>query len=172
MKKGVAAALCGMCLLLFCACDGPSVPDSPPNLPEKFSGDAAVSIEDYTMLAHVQYALEYLEVTFQSPEVLQKMKMTFTGDECSVSYDKLSLNLDVSALPKSAFGRLILQTMRQCAAKSDISVSRTENGWLYTGKAVGGSFEALQDPSSGAITRITCPEWKTTIEFSDIQVGG
>lgn len=167
--KRLLSLLCGVCLIFFCACGQQADSDSPPDLPERFSGDAAVSIGDYTMLSHVQYAPEYLEVTFQSPEVLTKMKMTYTGDECSIAYDNLSLNLDLSDLPQAAFGRVIIQTMRKCAAKSDITVSRTEDGWMYTGETALGSFEVLQNPSSGALTRISCPGIQATIEFSNIQ---
>ncbi|MFR8011614.1 MAG: hypothetical protein ACLU8W_07650 [Clostridia bacterium] len=168
MKK-LLSILCGMCLILFCACGQSKISDSPPGLPEKFSGDAAVSIGDYTMLSHIQYAPEYLEVTFQSPEALSKMKMTYTGDVCSIAYDNLSLNLDVSDLPQAAFGRVIVQTMRQCISGADMTVNRTESGWIYTGSSAIGDFEALQDPSTGALTRISCPEIQATIEFSNIQ---
>lgn len=170
MKKVFSALLCGMCALFLCACGGPGASDSPPNLPEKFSGDAAVSIGDYTLLSHVLYAPEYLEVTFQSPEALRKMKMTCSGESCSIAYDDLSLNLDTSDFPQSAFGKIIVQAIRQCAAKADINVSRTETGWLYTGTVGGGSFEALQDASTGALTRIRCPDMKVAIDFSNIEV--
>lgn len=168
MKK-ILSVVCGLCLVLFCACSRSAEGETPPDLPDHFSGDAAVSIGDYTMLSHIQYAPEHLEVTFQSPEALSKMKMTYTGDVCSIAYDNLSLNLDVSDLPQAAFGRVIVQTMRQCVAGMDITVSRTERGWLYTGSSAIGDFEALQDPSTGALTRINCPEIQATIEFSDIQ---
>lgn len=168
MKKFLSV-LCGACLILFCACGQQTVVDSPPHLPERFSGDAAVSIGDYTMLSHIQYATEYLEVTFQSPEALSKMKMTYTGDACSIAYDNLSLNLDVSDLPQAAFGRVIVQTMRQCISGADITITRTQDGWLYTGSSAVGSFEVLQDPATGALTRICCPEIQATIEFSNIQ---
>lgn len=171
MKKIIPAVLCGLCILLLSACGGQGSSDSPPGLPEKFSGDAAVSIGDYTLLSHVQYAPEYLKVTFQSPEALRKMEMTYTGDACSISYDSLSLNLDVSDLPQATFGRVILQTLRQCAAKADITTSRTESGWLYTGSVGDGRFEVLQDPSTGALTRISCPDIQVTIDFSNIQTG-
>lgn len=172
MKKVLSALICGVCLLLLCACGGGDDAGTPPDFPEKFSGDAAVSIGDYTLLSHVQYAPEYLEVTFQSPEALRKMKMTYSGDVCSVTYDDLSLSLDASDFPQSSFGKIILHAMRQCAAKADITVSRTENGWLYTGTVGEGSFEALQDASTGAITRISCPELEVTITFSDVQTQG
>lgn len=168
MKKFLSV-LCGMCLILFCACGQTADGDSPPDLPEQFSGDAAVSIGDYTMLSHVKYAPEYLEVTFQSPEALSKMKMTYTGDACSIAYDDLSLSLDVSDFPQAAFGRVIVQTMRQCIAGADITINRTESGWLYTGSSAFGDFEVLQDPSTGALTRISCPKLQTTIEFSNIR---
>ena len=171
MRKAISTVMCGLLILLLCACGQPGATSSPPDFPEEFHADAAVSVGDYTILSHVQYAPDYLELAFQSPAVLQKLKMTYNGDACSVSYDNLSVNLDVSRFPEAAFGRVIVQAMRKCVSRAEITTEFTGTEWLYRGKVGAGDFELTQDPNTGAIRRISCEELGLTISFSNIQTG-
>ncbi len=169
MKRMLPAVLCGVLILCLCACGKGGTPGHPPSFPERFSADAAVRIGEYTILSHVRWAQDDMAVTFQSPEALQKLTLTISGGTCSVAYDGLSLNLDVGSIPQASFARLIDQAMIRCVSGADVETSFTGTEWVYRGETGIGAFELAQDPDSGALKRVSCPDAELTIDFSNIQ---
>ncbi len=169
MRRIVPAVLCGTLLLFLCACGKGGAPSTPPAFPERFSADAAVCMGEYTILSHIDYAPDDMELTFQSPEALKKLTLKCAGGTCSVAYDGLSLNLDIGKLPQAAFARVIDQAMIQCLSGAGVTTEFTGIEWIYKGETGLGAFELAQDPDTGALLRISCPDDELTIDFSNIQ---
>lgn len=172
LKKGICILLAGVlaCLFVSCAKTGSPQQEKPPELPSAFSADMTVAFGTYEILSKVDFAPEHVEIKFQKPDALKKMSMTYDGEAYALKYEGLSITVDARAFPETAFSVIMVQALRKGVDQDSLTVTKTQEGWLYKGMTNSGEFELIQDAQTGMLRVLRAPSLKLAIAFDNVKV--
>lgn len=144
---------------------------TPPPMPEMFSANVEAVYDTTTVKARiVQKAFEEFSVNILSPEILTPLTVNFKNGVCSINYDGLEFNSDLSRFPQTEFGQLLFRAISDIKADIDISKTYSEGIWTYSGSTERGTFILTRDAESGAFIEFEIEGASLHIVFSDFTI--
>lgn len=156
-------------ILLLAGCNSlPVPPDSPPLPPVAFTADAAVTYGEYEMTANfTQNSYESFKLKMLTPSALEPLAITFEGGVCSVTYDDLKFETDLTRFPQTAFGTVLIDTLKSIAADAEVTKSYSDGVWTYSGTTDAGDFILTQSNDTGAWLTLDIESAQLKIVFSN-----
>lgn len=103
-------------------------------------------------------------ITFESPESLQDMKMTFYPDKVAFQFRDMTFDFVPDSLPGQAAAELVLAALNAALAEEGITIEQKDGQLLVTGKIDEGAFTLVLDAKSGNILKLTIPEKELELE--------
>jgi len=155
-------ALASLVFLVSC---GPSVP---PPMPVQLAAEAQVRFGESRFTAQV--AQEHpgaLMLEFTAPEELQGMRLSLQGDNASLRYGELDVELPANALPAANAAALLNHVLLRLAQPGAEGFTRVRGGgWTLKGTANGLHYQANIN-AEGVLTQIEAPSAALEIKLYD-----
>lgn len=172
IKRFAVSALIFM--LIFCGCQAKEVgkKDYPAPMPERFEASAELTVGDFKALAHVvREGFGAVTVDFSEPSVLSPLTVTAEKGKLNFKYNNISFSIDDGRFPESLYLNELLSVFDKIVDLDSIRVSKTDEGWLYSGEISGKKFEMLQSRETGLPQRLSLPELSVTLTLSNVTLG-
>ena len=109
-------------------------------------------------------------VTFEAPDSLRDMKMTFFTDRVTFSYKDLSFDFVPDSVPGKAASKLVVDAVNAALADEGVKVERQEGRLLVSGQLDGGEFLLTVDAESGNILKLSIPESELELEILNFKI--
>ena len=134
-----------------------------------FECDVSLTYRDMDVKGHLtRLTAGTLVMDITEPQTLEGMSMKWDGQTISVNMYGLSFGVDPEAIPETALGKSILDSLDGVTADGERIV--TDEGVLTKGNAAGGEFTFVSDPETGNLLSLTIPSVNLTATFSNFQV--
>ncbi len=156
-------------LLLAAGCEKTkkekTLPPVPPNM---FSSNLEITFADTTMTAKIaKKSADEFEIQMLSPEIMESLALTYKGGICTVTYDGLRFETDLSRFPQSEFGALLTQALFDISQDIDIQKTYSNGIWTYKGNGERGVFVLTQSAETGAWLELSIEGAKLRVIFKD-----
>lgn len=138
----LAAVLCAA--LITCSCGKDRQSAKPETIPEDFSKSAEITLDDNVYCADFRRGgSDIWECEFTSPETIEGLKITCSGDLCTLDFKELSYTLDRADVPQYSVVSLVTKTLETLISGKELSC--TESGGTVTERGVvnGEDFTAV-----------------------------
>lgn len=138
----LAAVLCSVAMM--CSCGESRRAVKPETIPENFSKSAEITFDDNTYCANFRRGgSDIWECEFTSPETIEGLKITCSGELCTLNFNELSYSLDRANVPQYSVVTLMIKTLETLISGKELSC--TENGDIITerGLVSGEDFTAV-----------------------------
>lgn len=143
----------------------------PPAAPKAFQTNILVSFHEKVLEAdYAQQSLGHGSFTITSPETLTGIQLMMDGTKCTVQYKGMAFEADLSKLPESAFGGIVMEALGKKLDGAEISRAYKDGKWRYEGNAQAGDFLLVQDAETGCYEFLTIPVIDLRVEFRDFQI--
>ncbi len=163
LRKILLAAV--LCAALFtCSCGKSRTSAKPEEIPEDFSKSAEITLDDNVYCADFRRGGDNVwECEFTSPETIEGLKITCSGDLCTLDFKDLSYTLDRADVPQYSVVTLVTKTIETLISGKDLSC--TENNGTVTERGIvsGEDFTAII--KKGELSEITVAQ-NFRVEFS------
>ncbi len=171
MKKAfwIFAALM---LLLAAGCEKQEQKEStPPPPPTAFTAKLDVAFNGTAMTAELkQISAEEYEIQILTPEILNSLNLRYTDGICTVTYDGLKFETDLSRFPQAEFGALLTQTLTDVIQGINIQKTYSDGTWTYHGTGERGSFALTANGETGAWLSLSIDGAELKADFSEFTV--
>ncbi|MDO4944609.1 MAG: hypothetical protein Q4E74_05330 [Ruminococcus sp.] len=158
----LAAVLCAA--LLTCSCGGDRQSVKPEAIPEDFSKSAEITLDDNTYCADLRRGGDDIwECEFTSPETIEGLKITCSGDLCTLDFKELSYTLDRADVPQYSVVALVTKTVENLISGKELSCTESNGTVTERGIVNGEDFTAVI--KKGELTEITVAQ-NFTVKFS------
>lgn len=145
--------------------------DEAPPSPPSFTANLKVTYGDAEMTAAVERkSKDDFKVKMLSPEIMTPLELTYSSGICTVTYDGLKFETDLSRFPQAAFGALLVQTFEEIEQGIDIEKTYSDGIWTYRGTGERGVFILTQDAETGAWLELEIEGAPLHVEFSDFVI--
>lgn len=107
------------------------------------------------------------QITFTSPQLLNGMDFSFSGEDVTLSYHGLSYQFGEDALPAQSVASSISSAMDLLANTSALNITALSGDLLLTGETQLGEFYLTVNDESGAVIALEVPRIHLKAEFSE-----
>lgn len=155
--KRAFSILAALIFLLAAGCEKQRIDKTtPPSAPTSFTADLNVTFGDTAMTARLtQASPDSFEIQILSPEILSSLALAYANGTCTVTYDGLKFETDLTRFPQAEFGALVTQTLSDIAQDMNIQKTYSDGVWTYKGAGERGSFSLTQNGETGAWLELT-----------------
>ncbi len=173
MRGNRPRRLCGLlaaAMLILSGCTGRQTEEklteqAQETLQKSYQTTAKVTYQDLeAVMVIYKEPANCAQVTFESPESLRDMKMTFYTDRVKLSYQELEFDFVPDSLPGNAAAQLILTALNNALKDEGVSVKQEGEALVVSGSTDEGEFYLLIDRENGNILRLSIPEKELTME--------
>lgn len=142
-----------LALAMLCGCT-PQVKKQPVIL-TSFSCPAVVQFGDLKFECVITRE-DTSEVTIEitAPEELSGMKIESVGEELRTYYKDMEYSMSPEQMGSCSFAMTLISVLNALTRTNDLSVSRSDNGFVYKGECPQGKFMLYQNPDD-TYNRIT-----------------
>ncbi len=170
--KRAFSILAALIFLLAAGCEKQRIDETtPPAAPNAFTANLNVTFGETAMTARLtQKSAEEFEIQMLSPEIMESLALAYSGGICTVTYDGLKFETDLSRFPQAEFGALVTQTLADIAQDMNIQKTYSEGIWTYKGTLERGTFALTQSAETGAWLELTVDGADLHVVFSDIVI--
>ncbi len=143
---------------------------APPPPPESYTAKLEAVCGEITVTAEfTQNSYGDWVVKLLTPEILNKMIITYKDGVCKINYDGLEFCSDSTRFPQTEFGQLLTQALSDI--KSDIEITKTysEGIWSYSGSSERGVFIMTRDAETGEWLEFEIEGAPLHVVFSDFK---
>ena len=173
MKK-LSALILAFVLLIFAGCsktENPKKEDEAPVVPTAYSADLYITYKNKVIEGkYTQKALGNSEIKFTSPRALNGVMIKYEGTKCTFGYAGLSLSTDLSKIPETNLGKMMIESMQSAAQDSTITKAKKDGKWIYTGENSGHEFTITQDAKTGFFEVFEMAEYELKAELRNFTV--
>ncbi len=151
MKKAFSF-FAAIVLLLAAGCEKQTQKDlTPPPAPTAFTANLDVTFGNTEMTAKItQKSAEEYEIQILTPEILNSLMLRYADGICTVTYDGLKFETDLSRFPQAEFGALLTQTLTDVIQDINVQKTYSDGIWTYHGTGERGSFSLTASGETGA----------------------
>lgn len=173
--KRIIALLLTLAVLAFAGCsktqDNKNNEEQAPVVPTAYSADLYITYKTKTIEGkYIQKALGNSEIKFTAPRSLNGVSIKYEGTKCTFGYAGLSLSTDLSKIPETNIGKLMIESMQSAAQDSSITKAKEDNKWIYSGQTSGHEFIITQDAKTGFFESFEMPEYDFKAELRNFTV--
>lgn len=170
--KRAFSIFAALIFLLAAGCEKQKAEETtPPAAPTAFTSNLNVTFGDTEMTAKLtQKSAEEFEVQMLSPEIMESLALAYKGGICTVTYDGLKFETDLSRFPQAEFGALVTQTLSDIAQDINIQKTYSEGIWTYKGTGERGTFALTQNAETGAWLELTVDGANLHVIFNDFML--
>lgn len=167
--KRAFSILAAFVFLLAAGCEKQRIDETtPPAAPTAFTANLNVTFGDTEMTAKLtQNSPDSFEIQMLSPEIMESLALTYANGACTVTYDGLKFETDLSRFPQAEFGALVTQTLSDIAQDMNIQKTYSEGIWTYKGTGERGGFSLTQSGETGAWLELTVDGADLRVVFND-----
>ena len=171
MKRLIALILSAM-LLLLAGCSDKTAKEpekeTTPVVPSSYSADLHINFNDKIIEGkYIQQSLGNIEIKFTSPRAIKGVSIKYEGTECTFGYAGLTLSTDLSKLPETNVGKMMIESFKKASGDSAITKEKVEDKWIYKGTNNEKEFTITQDAKTGFFEKIEMPFYKFTAELTN-----
>ncbi|MBO5230428.1 MAG: hypothetical protein J6B52_03290 [Clostridia bacterium] len=168
--KRAFSILAALIFLLAAGCEKQGINETaPPAAPTAFTANLNVTFGDTEMTAKLtQNSPDSFEIQILSPEILSSLALAYANGTCTVTYDGLKFETDLTRFPQAEFGALVTQTLADIAQDMNIQKTYSEGVWTYKGAGERGTFSLTQSAETGAWLELTVDGADLHVVFSDV----
>lgn len=143
---------------------------TPPPPPESYTATLEAVCGELTMTAEfVQNSYGDWTVKMLTPEILNKLIVTYKDGVCKINYDGLEFGSDFTRFPQTEFGQLLTQAITDIKADIEITKTYSEGVWSYSGSSERGVFTMTQNAETGEWLELEIEGAPLHIVFSDFK---
>lgn len=170
--KRAFSILAALIFLLAAGCEKQRIDETaPPAAPTAFTANLNVTFGDTAMTAKItQNSPDNFEIQMLSPEIMESLALTYSSGVCTVTYDGLKFETDLSRFPQAEFGALVTQTLSDIAQDINIQKTYSEGIWTYRGTGERGTFTLTQSGETGAWLELAVDGADLHVVFNDIVI--
>ncbi|WP_308754327.1 hypothetical protein [uncultured Anaerotruncus sp.] len=129
------------------------------NLSQSFQTTARVRYGELeTEMTIYKKPMNCAVVTFQSPESIRDIKMTFFTDKVTVQYGDLSFDFTPDSVPGKAASKMILSALNAALNDQGVRFEEREGKLVVTGAIEEGEFSLVIDGENGNILKLSIPQ--------------
>ncbi len=167
--KRAFSILAAFIFLLAAGCEKQRIDEtSPPPAPTAFTANLNVTFGDTAMTAKLtQSAPDNFEIQILSPEILNSLALAYANGACTVTYDGLKFETDLTRFPQAEFGALVTQTLSDVAQDMNVQKTYSEGVWTYKGAGERGTFSLTQSGETGAWLELAVDGADLHVVFDD-----
>ncbi len=172
MKKALSVTVAVIIFIFTAAgCEKQIIGEkTPPPLPESFSANVEAVYENTSIIAlFKQKSADEFSVRILSPDILTPLTVEFKSGICTVNYDGLEFNSDLSRFPQTEFGKLLIHAISDIKVDIDISKTYSDGIWTYSGSSERGVFLLTRDAETGAFIEFEIEGAPLHIVFKDFK---
>ncbi len=167
--------LCVLPVLLFTGCghahkganEGTSLPST---ALQPFESSAQFTYDDFSFDAVVKRnALGSCVITITSPKAIEGMTFTYQGDQLTVEYLGLSVDIDPNTALSQAAVSAVVKALDAMTRQNGIHVSFEDSKFLVNGETENGDFTLILDEKSGNFLSLEIPEIPMSVTFHNFQ---
>ena len=175
-KKTILAVLAA--LMVFCGCHAAERQD-----PAKMAEQARETLaKPFQTTAKVRYQgmettmtiykkpMNCAVVTFDAPDTLKEMKMTFYTDRVTLSYGEMKFDFEPDSVPGQAASKLILSALNDALNDQGMNIRQEGEGVRFEGSMEQGTFSLLLDRESGNLLQLSLPEHDLEMEVLNFSI--
>lgn len=171
MKK-----LCFVLVLVFLSlasgCKNKNISDPKKTAPPStYTANIDVSFKELKINGELtKHETNKYSIKILTPDIMKPLSITYENDICTVEYDGLEFESDVSRFPQSEFGALLTQALDDIDSET-MTFSADENGdTVYKGITDYGDFRMIQDSKTGLWKEFYVDGASLKITFSDYKI--
>lgn len=109
-------------------------------------------------------------VTFNAPESLKNMKMTFYNDRVTLQYKDMSFDFVPDSVPGQAASKMVLSALNTALNDKGVSVRQEDNRLVIDGRIDAGTFSLVVDAENGNILKLSIPESELELEVLNFKI--
>lgn len=177
MMKRVCCILLAAAMVLGAAgCGGKGQEESAAeqmrqNLSQSFQTTAKVRYGELkTEMTIYKKPMNCAVVTFQSPESIRDIKMTFYTDKVTVQYGDLSFDFTPDSVPGKAASKMILSALNTALNDQGVRFEEQDGKLLVTGTIEEGDFSLVIDGENGNILKLSIPQNDFEVEILNFKI--
>ncbi len=160
--------LCLALVLLLTACS--KISATPPVIPQSFETDLNVRFNESEITAHwTRDGLGTNTIEMLTPDTIKGLILKITGSTCTVTYEGLSFDMDLSRFPQTAFGTELVNSVEAAVKNTEITATQNEGVWEYKGVNSSGSYILRQNGDTGYLEFFSAPSLDLTVQFSNFK---
>ena len=160
--------LAGILLILCFACSKKSENDAipPADMTKSFTAKADIHFGDVAATATINRIGDGVcDVTLISPQALNGMKFQYNGDQITVSYTGMSVELDDDSLLANAMATAIVKAVDMAARDQGITMKKSGKTIIMKGENDSGEFELRLDKETGSLLELKIPSMDLECTF-------
>lgn len=170
--KRILSLTVALLMLISAGCAAkPVVPDSPPTPPASFTSNITAVFGEHTVTAKfTQSSPGICTLDFLTPATIEPLEISYNSGSCTVTYDNLKFETDLSRFPQTAFGSVMVDTFKKLADETDVSCCYADGLWTYSGDNSAGKFTLTQNYETGFWQLLTVESVNLKIDFTDFSL--
>lgn len=178
-KRGVTMAFLASAVALIVICGGCKSADQKARtaaeqqkkISQSFQTTAKVKYKELeTVMTIYKKPMNCAIVTFDSPESLKDMKMTFYTDKVELSYNDLSFDFVPDSVPGKAASQIVLSALNTALNDDGVSIEQKEGQLIINGVIEAGEFSLVVDAKNGNILKLSIPESELDLEVLNFKI--
>ncbi|HCC34167.1 MAG TPA: hypothetical protein DEQ02_00420 [Ruminococcaceae bacterium] len=154
--------------LLFSGCGKPVKDEAPvpETIKQGFSCDAKIRYGDMDLTVKVSRpGLQECIVEVIDPPPLDGLKMHWQGEDMSMSYKGLSLDLIDEMFPDTAFAGALNNVFNSLAAAQSLKVKEEDGRMTFSGTGDSGGYSVTMNMQTGQLESISVPSLGLDVDF-------
>lgn len=135
----LAVSLC----LISCSCSAKKTEQAPPELPKDISQSVVMEISGREYKADLRRGdADIWECAFTSPETVEGLTLTLSGEDCKLSYNGLEYTAGRSDIPECGAVPMLTSSIDDIILRKDITCTEKDGNTLCRGSVRGYDFAA------------------------------
>lgn len=140
-------------------------------LNQSFQTTAKVKYKELeTVIKLYKKPMNCADVTFESPDSLKDMRLTFYTDKVSIQYKDMSFDFLPDSMPGQAASKLVLSALNTALNDDGVSIEQKDGQLLIKGKISEGEFLLMIDAESGNILKLSIPDSELEMEILNFKI--
>lgn len=174
MKKFLIFLLVAV-MLLFAGCEKSGAPkkdkEEAPVVPASYSADLKMKYKNTAVEGkYIQKSIMENEFKFTYPKSMSGVSLKCNGTKFTFSYAGIDLSTDLSKLPESSAGKMLMESFLSAAQNTNITKEKSGDKWIYSGENSGHEFTVVQDAKTGFFETFSMPEYHISAELTNFVV--
>lgn len=162
----ISLVLISIICIFFTGCSGKEA--KRPDLSFDYQCSAEITSGDNSYTAKLMKQAGVWSITFNSPDALNGMVITYENQECKISYRDMSFYADRDNVPEAGVSTLITKSLDYFASNSKASFSSKKDTIIATGIMNGGDVEMIFT-DKGIPEKLEIKGNNLKVDFSDFE---